>query len=706
MTATRDSHLHTCLRTVPMHPMLLMMMLPPQPQVKRATPLPSAKEAARAVDSRSLYVRPFPMTATLDDIQNFFLENGIEYNAVRVRRHVRSKDFKGSLFLECTSPQESDRVMTLKLEYEGAPLRFEKKQAYLARKIAERKAKSAATGQQEQLTLAMLEEMDSDCEIPALTEINRNVDLAAVAAGQQQQQSSIMTLLPATGVPMGVVTSGSNADVVLVTGATGGVGKRVVQRLLQKGRVVRALVRDVNKAKQLLGNLPVVPGAVLQLIAADITQKQTLLPEMFDGVREVISCSAVKVQPKEGDTPDRQKYYQGIKFYDPEIIENTPEAVEYRGIQNLLDVVKERIGFEDGKVILSPTDADSADRWGALDDVVMGGVSESSMVFDRTGGEGGAAVLVFRGIVRTENSGGFVSVRCKNFQPVLDLSAYEGIQLRVKGNGLRYKMIIRSDTNWDGIGYCRSFDTTDGEWQDIFLPFSEFIPTFRARTLRDGTTLNPASVASVQLMLSKFEYDGELNPKFKTGFMELPIASIKGYLKKPVAPKFIHVSSAGVTRPNRPGINVDQEPPAVKLNDALGGLLTYKLAGEDAIRQSGVPYAVVRPCALTEEPAGAPLEIAQGDNIKGKISREDVADLCVSLLNQPSAVGLTFEIKSTIPFSQPWQGADSAAAGSRDWGSELSAAGLKRGVTGKTVNGVYTGKEPESEALKKQTATV
>lgn len=54
----------------------------------------------------------------------------------------------------------------------------------------------------------------------------------------------------------------------------------------------------------------------------------------------------------------------------------------------------------------------------------------------------------------------------------------------------------------------------------------------------------------------------------------------------------------------------------MKLNDALGGLLTYKLAGEDAIRQSGVPYTVVRPCALTEEPVGAPLELDQGDRIK------------------------------------------------------------------------------------------
>ena len=42
-----------------------------------------------------------------------------------------------------------------------------------------------------------------------------------------------------------------------MTGATGGVGKRVVQLLLQKGRHVRALVRDVDKARTLLvRNLP------------------------------------------------------------------------------------------------------------------------------------------------------------------------------------------------------------------------------------------------------------------------------------------------------------------------------------------------------------------------------------------------------------------------------------------------------------------
>lgn len=40
------------------------------------------------------------------------------------------------------------------------------------------------------------------------------------------------------------------------------------------------------------------------------------------------------------------------------------------------------------------------------------------------------------------------------------------------------------------------------------------------------------------------------------------------------------------------------------------------LQGEDEVRQSGVPFAIVRPCALTEDPAGAELVVSQGDTIK------------------------------------------------------------------------------------------
>ena len=57
------------------------------------------------------------------------------------------------------------------------------------------------------------------------------------------------------------------------------------------------------------------------------------------------------------------------------------------------------------------------------------------------------------------------------------------------------------------------------------------------------------------------------------------------------------------------------------MNDMLSYLLTYKLKGEDVVRESGIPATIIRPCALTEEPAGAPMIVDQGDNIKGKISR-------------------------------------------------------------------------------------
>jgi len=120
------------------------------------------------------------------------------------------------------------------------------------------------------------------------------------------------------------------------------------------------------------------------------------------------------------------------------------------------------------------------------------------------------------------------------------------------------------------------------------------------------------------------------------------------------------------------------------------------LQGEDYLRSSGLPFTIVRPCALTEEPEGADLVVEQGDAMVGKISREDVAELCCSLLDSPQCVGTTFEVKSTVPFSETFEGPGEAKAGvDRDWDAIL--AGLRKGVTGKTVGGVYTADRPEED---------
>lgn len=70
----------------------------------------------------------------------------------------------------------------------------------------------------------------------------------------------------------------------------------------------------------------------------------------------------------------------------------------------------------------------------------------------------------------------------------------------MKGNGLRYKLILRCDPGWDSVGYTAMFNTTPAGWQTVRIPFSEFVPVFRARTQRGMPPLNAANVCSMQLM--------------------------------------------------------------------------------------------------------------------------------------------------------------------------------------------------------------
>ncbi|TYI23330.1 hypothetical protein ES332_A06G157800v1 [Gossypium tomentosum] len=412
------------------------------------------------------------------------------------------------------------------------------------------------------------------------------------------------------------------SDYVLVVGATGGVGRRVVSNFRKKGLPVKALVRNEGKARKML-------GPDIELIVGDITKESTLVAQYFKGVKKVINAASVIIGPKEGDTPDRAKYSQGVKFFEPEIKGDSPEMVEYIGMKNLINAVRESVGLRTGKLLFGFEDQLSKELdWGALDDVVMGGVSESTFQIDRTGGEGGKPTGLFKGIVSTANNGGFTSIRTK-----------------------------------------------------IRLPFSSLRPVFRARTVSDALPFNPSNVVSFQLMFSKFEYDGKLNPTFVEGPFELPLSTIKAYIKDPITPRFVHVSSAGVTRPDRPGIDLSKQPPAVRLNKELDFVLTFKLKGEDLIRESGIPYTIVRPCALTEEPAGADLVFDQGDNITGKISREEIALICIAALESPYACDKTFEVKSVVPFSEPFTVDPENPPPEKDYNIYFQT--LKDGITGK-----------------------
>jgi hypothetical protein len=175
-------------------------------------------------------------------------------------------------------------------------------------------------------------------------------------------------------------------------------------------------------------------------------------------------------------------------------------------------------------VIFDFAQAEAAAIWGVVDDVVMGGVSSSGMSWQGT-------VAVFSGRVSTENSGGFASVRTRNFSAPLDLSAYQGLELRLKGDGLRYKLLLRDGEGWDSLAYAFSFDTTRGQWMTVRVPFEQMVGVVRARSVA-GARLDSKKVRSVQLMVSKFEYDGVLNPRFEAGEFRLEVGTIGVYSSK------------------------------------------------------------------------------------------------------------------------------------------------------------------------------
>jgi monofunctional biosynthetic peptidoglycan transglycosylase len=128
--------------------------------------------------------------------------------------------------------------------------------------------------------------------------------------------------------------------------------------------------------------------------------------------------------------------------------------------------------------------------WFVENDVVMGGVSSSSM-------QAGEGVLLFSGTVSLENNGGFASARAE-FVP-LDLSAYQGVALRVRGDGKRYTLYLRDRPGF--IGYQGRFDTQAGAWQTVRLPFSSLRPVRFGSPVQAGD-LNTAAIRAIGLIIS------------------------------------------------------------------------------------------------------------------------------------------------------------------------------------------------------------
>ena len=107
-------------------------------------------------------------------------------------------------------------------------------------------------------------------------------------------------------------------------------------------------------------------------------------------------------------------------------------------------------------------------EWTTVNDVVMGGISES----------------------RFEN----------------EFNDFEGAIIRVKGDGNIYSLRFRTDKNFDGISYQAKFETDPGEWKEYKIPFSEFKPTFRGTTLSNKPRLESKDIKQIGILISDKQF--------------------------------------------------------------------------------------------------------------------------------------------------------------------------------------------------------
>ena len=164
-----------------------------------------------------------------------------------------------------------------------------------------------------------------------------------------------------------------------------------------------------------------------------------------------------------------------------------------------------------------------------MNDTIMGGNSRAEVRSTPNG------IFIEGNLV--EENGGFISCRSPIISPPLNLSNYQGLELRVKGNGWKLKFAVSSSDQLTsftelftgGLRWTVEFDTDVTGITVVQIPFSDLQPSIRAKAVPLPLTFNKSCIDQLQLLYSKFGVSGNLNSSFKTGEVSIFLESISAY---------------------------------------------------------------------------------------------------------------------------------------------------------------------------------
>jgi NADH dehydrogenase [ubiquinone] 1 alpha subcomplex assembly factor 1 len=168
------------------------------------------------------------------------------------------------------------------------------------------------------------------------------------------------------------------------------------------------------------------------------------------------------------------------------------------------------------------------DPWAAVNDNVMGGVSDGRVRMTDSG------TVEFFGSISLENNGGFASIRSRRVD--MDLSSFDGLLVRVRGDGKRYDFNLRTNVRIMAGSYRAKFETNAEAWQEVYLPFADFEPTSFGRVRNDLPALDSSKIRSFGLLISDKQ--------------EGPFAIEVDWIKAIVSPEQLDSQSSATLQPS------------------------------------------------------------------------------------------------------------------------------------------------------------
>jgi len=417
-------------------------------------------------------------------------------------------------------------------------------------------------------------------------------------------------------------TPNAKFTTVLVTGATGRVGRVLIRKLLLRGYTVKALVRRESDVESL-------PGLV-QVIVGDVGDKETI-QNASAGVNKVIYCASAKtrvtsdlynvdVEGVKNVVSCMQDYYHKLA---------SRRAGRSAKSKVMLTNFKHPTAYEtwaprDGGA--GDANADSDGRWAAAAEM-------QRVNFDPLYPEDEDKPFKFasfNGFITSRTAKAEISASVADLQADVDYATMEGLLFRLKGDGKRYSVMLTQD---DGQRFRFSFNTTGG-WQVIRMPFHKFVNEGETSWGADGeATLDLTRVTDVGVRFDarKNQRDVSMTDVMSgsNNMFDLTLEYVKA-IPRGEEPDVILVSCFGA------GLEEGEEKERV---------LKMKRDGERVLRNSGVGYTIVRPGELVDEAGGGKaLVFDQTERINTPISCADVADVCVKAMHDEQARNRSFDV--------------------------------------------------------------